>query len=127
MSETPWDQSVCNEKAGFLFSHKCDRFPEASCVTCAKPVCKKHKRIHNNEALCIKCYAKRPDTHVDNDNYYYQDPYFYSGYHYDSYDNNWDDEPYASISQDDPNEFTDGDAESLVEGSEEFESDMDES
>lgn len=134
MTVKEWDQRVCNERAGFLFEHKCDRMPASTCQSCDKPICDKHIRKSEQGDCCISCYGKlssssrRDHTETTYDRYPY-DPYYYGGYHYDSYGSG-NTGSYSELAGDDPNEFTEGDAESLVDDSSadgDFEMDMDES
>ncbi|MDP6446874.1 MAG: hypothetical protein QGG36_09935 [Pirellulaceae bacterium] len=135
-----WMPGVCNETAGFLFKHDCDRPPLTDCHECGKPVCDLHQREVDGRVLCIKCAGgavrgsssstrfRRSGGRYHDDHLWYHDPYFYGGYHYDGYYDDWDDAPYAEIAADDPNDFTDADGAPLMEeGDEDFENDMDES
>ena len=132
-----WNQGICNEKSGFLFSHECFLASAANCSRCQKPVCQDHSHEivdHPGDFLCTSCTKKDLQRHPgksrgasrssrpDHDDY--DEPYFYGGYYYGSvyYDNH-----YGSRSAD-PNDFTEADAESLTsEMDEGFESDMSES
>ncbi len=132
-----WEQGICNEKSGFLFSHACPRGAETSCEGCKKPVCTDHSKDHDGRVLCTACIKKadsgdRTDATTRRRTHYYDDPYFYSGYHYVGYGHYgtgyWGSSTYHTLSHDDANDFTEADAESLVdEGGESFESDMSES
>ena len=82
--------STCEEKAGFLFSHRCTSPPGGQCQTCSKSVCTKHTHATPNGYMCTTCAKKhlkasgatrqrgRPDR-WDDDPFLY-DVYFYHGY-----------------------------------------------
>lgn len=132
-----WDSGICNEKSGFLFSHECYLPPAGSCSRCQKPVCQDHSHELVDRAediLCTSCAKKdrkrhrgggkgRSTSRLDrHDDYDYDEPYFYGGYYYGTvyYD--------SHHGRDDPNDFTEADAESLSsEMDEGFETDMGES
>ena len=127
-----WDEKKCNEKSGFLFSHKCELLPMQRCSRCQKPICNQHSHEDTGRGtsiFCTTCIKKfEADNHTDHHRHRHDDPYFYGGYHYgsDYYDG-------ASQSVTDPNDFTDADAESLSaqlasnDFEESFENDMSES
>ena len=127
-----WDEKKCNEKSGFLFSHKCYLMPTQRCSRCQKPICNQHSHDasgRGNEIYCTTC-AKRSeaDSHTGHHQTRSDDPYFYGGYHYGSgyHDGAW-------LHATDPNDFTEADAESLTgqeaasDFEESFENDMSES
>jgi hypothetical protein len=136
-----WDQGRCNEKSGFLFSHACSRPPNVTCDVCQKPICGDHVHQAGADALCTSCVKKRQSrrgnqsgrshrSHYD-DHYYDDDPYFYGGYYYGhsyyghNYHSTGHNHPTA---HNDPNDFTEADAESLAaEHDDDFENDMSES
>ena len=124
-----WDEGLCNEKSGFLFSHACPRASDSVCEHCRKPICFEHQRQHEGRVLCISCVKKQNTS----DGYYEDDPYFYGGYHYHGYSNYsagyWGAVTYHHhMSHHDENDFTEADAHSLVdEDGGDFESDMSES
>lgn len=128
-----WTVGICNEKAGFLFQHGCDRPPQSECSDCAKPVCSQHSFEIDESVVCLRCREKirqkretRSRRSGDRDVYYDDDPYFYGGYYYGyGYMSH---HGYRDANRDDPDDFTEADAASLggdLDG--EFESDMSES
>jgi len=138
-----WDTGICNEKSGFLFSHECFQPPDYQCMNCQKPVCSDHGHEllddERNGVLCTSCVKKdrkqlgkrqarelrhgsgRYDDTYDS----YDEPYFWGGYYYGA--THQSSEAWGRAN--DPNDFTEADAESLqaVDGGEEFETDMSES
>ena len=118
-----WTAGICNEKAGFLFSHACDRAPESSCMLCDRPVCGDHSHPVDEGVVCTTCrrqrYSRRGRRRrqredFDDDPYFYgYGGYGYGGYYRDEYDGN---------------DFTEADGASLLHsGDEDFENDMTES
>ena len=127
-----WMPGVCNETAGFLFSHDCMRPPQVNCERCGKPVCGEHSRQEDGQVFCVGCVRKRSSRHRGmrgghHRDHYYHDPYFYGGYYYYAYDDTMSGHGYHDLMHDDPHDFTDADAESLQAGDEDFENDMGES
>lgn len=118
-----WDEGICNEKAGFLFSHACPKAAEADCQKCGKPVCRDHMRESRGRALCINCTRKEQDDRDD----YYDDHYFYGGYHYDGYydysSGHWGATTYYMMTHHDRDDFTEADAASLASESSEVDAD----
>ena len=123
-----WNEGICNEKAGFLFSHACDRIPEGRCGRCSKPICSKHTRDTSDGAVCTSCGKKKRRSRSAD---YYDDPYYYGHHYYHGYGyyrSGWGSSHYAEAHGYDPQDFTEADAESLGHsGDEGFESDMMES
>ncbi len=137
-----WDLGRCNDKSGFLFSHTCFRPQEYICETCQKPVCEDHIVQLDANFFCTTCVKKKQTKksghqsgHRRNDVYDdYHDPYFYGGYYYGHgyYGHGYYGHHHGyhshSSSHHDPNDFTEADAESLVdEADDDFENDMSES
>ena len=138
-----WEPGICNERSGFLFSHECYLPPTAACSRCQKPVCADHSHElvdREGEVLCTSCVkrerkqqyrgapTKKSRRRDREDDYGYDDyddgAYFYGGYYYGQvyYDT------YHGSSRNDPNDFTEADAESLAgEMDAGFEADMSES
>ena len=89
------NQQRCRERSGFLFAHKCEHRVVATCAECEKPVCTHHRRSLENRQLCIACYKQQARPPEDpggegsrgKSRYYsyYDDPFWYSHYHYSSY------------------------------------------
>jgi hypothetical protein len=85
----------CKERSGFLFAHRCDHPVVASCTQCSKPVCKYHRRQHEQQELCISCHKQQVPPPADPAERqgqrdgaragYYDDPYWFAAYHYSSY------------------------------------------
>lgn len=127
---TQWMDNVCNETAGFLFRHECYRPPRGACAECDKPICDEHQKEVEGQVLCVKCARSnlgvgrargRRSPYYGN---YYYDPYFYGGYHYQGYHDDWR----RRGPLHDPHDFTDADAESLLNaGDQDWEDDMSES
>ena len=134
MPKKEWQPDICNEKAGFLFSHACDRQPAANCGTCDKPICKKHttRRRDGVTLLCTTCTKEagaedtgRGSSYYDDDPYYYGSHYYGDHYYDDRYDRR---SSYSESRRNDPRDFTEADSESLVaEADGDFENDMSES
>jgi len=134
-----WDVGICNEKAGFLFSHACASPPAGSCQSCGKPICANHVREVEGGIACIECSRHHAHPHHHRSSYY--DPYYYGGYHYDGYNDysgdHWGSDTFQQRThqEQDVNDFTEADSESLIESEDveeeiedgEFESDMSES
>lgn len=136
MSES-WDESRCNDRSGFLFSHDCLQMPANHCSVCQRPICEDHTR-YDAEQLpqCVTCAKQRPPETSENDDLnpsgsgYRQsswgasDPYFYAGHHYSG----WGRHRGHATPASDPNDFTAGDAMSLNDDdSGDFESNLSES
>ena len=141
MSEQ-WEQGICNDKSGFLFSHPCPRAPSETCTECEKPICEDHMQLVGDRVLCKSCVknglrrkgrgepGRRYGRSEEYD--YYDDPYFYGGYYYSGYGyygrGYWGYDSYHHATHHDSNDFTEADAESLAyEGDEDFENEMGES
>jgi hypothetical protein len=86
----------CKERSGFLFAHPCEYAAAARCSHCGKPVCGRHVRDHEGQKLCISCHKNTAPPPADpavaratdgraGHYTYYDDPYWYSYYHYRSY------------------------------------------
>jgi len=98
----------CRERTGFLFAHRCDHPVVAQCARCNKPICTHHRRIWQGQELCISCYkqqAQPPQDQAaatyDRGYYaYYDDPFWYSYYHYRHY-SYYDDRDHAVFDQGD--------------------------
>ena len=76
----------CQERSGFLFAHPCDRLAAWTCATCQKQVCDAHVRNHQGQPQCITCMKTAgypPTAPVAGGPY--DDPYWYSHYHYRDY------------------------------------------
>ena len=138
MPEKEWQPDKCNEKAGFLFSHECDRPPSAKCTHCTKPICKKHttRRQDGVTLLCTACTKKAAaEDPGGSHSYSHDDPYYYGSHYYGDryYDDRYDrrssyDDRYSTSRRNDPQDFTEADSESLVaEADGDFENDMSES
>ena len=127
-----WDMATCNEKSGFLFDHDCFRPPVGACVGCRKPVCDDHAHDLEGSVVCTSCAKEQQfrrrthDSHHHDDYHHYDnDPYFYGGYYYGS---QYYYHTYHQEGHHDPHDFTEADAESLMdEGDAGFETDMSES
>jgi hypothetical protein len=77
----------CQERSGFLFAHPCDRLAAWTCATCQKQVCDAHVRNVGGQPRCITCMKTsgvQPPPPVLGAGYY-DDPYWYSHYHYHDY------------------------------------------
>lgn len=138
-----WTEGFCNEKSGFLFSHSCSNTSRDHCSRCQKPICVDHCRYVEQQPCCIQCVknAENPPQQRDDHNYHH-DPYFYGSSYYNGY-GYYHGYGYApgygmlhghshgsrSHSQfNDPNDFTDADAESLSnQDAQDFETDINES
>lgn len=84
----------CRERSGFLFAHKCEHPVESNCSQCSKPICRHHRRLWQQQQVCITCFKQQqqqaPDgtrQRLGDQHYYsyYDDPFWYAGYHYHSY------------------------------------------
>lgn len=141
-----WEKGICNEKAGLLFSHPCDRMQKNHCQRCERPICQDHTHQDpiGGQEVCTTCLKqsrqKQQDanrgrnnlsSYEDHDHFHndhYHDPYFYGTY----YGSHWGTGGYGSFthsrSHHDPHDFTEADGESFrVQSDEGFESDMTES
>ncbi|MBM83489.1 MAG: hypothetical protein CMJ78_23265 [Planctomycetaceae bacterium] len=134
-----WESNVCNDKSGFLFSHKCDRTPSEVCTICDKPICEDHTEMSEGDPMCKSCVkvdlrkrgrremsSRFGPSRVERD-----DPYYYGGYYYNGFGyyrrGHWGYDEYHEAIHD-GNDFTEADAESLgFEGDADFENDMGES
>ncbi len=144
MSET-WDESRCNDRSGFLFSHDCLQMPSGRCAQCERPICEDHSQPSDESGVWCKTCAKQllqsSGSSSSTTNRRYQerqgwsqdDPYFYGGYHYAGWGyygpGYWGHRTYQSTRNHDPHDFTEADSESLRDDDEpaEFEKDMSES
>lgn len=135
MSSQTWDPNCCNDKSGFLFSHACWNPPTGECSHCGKPICDDHTKWANDQPFCASCVkreiqrSQRQGVHHGHD---YHDPYFYGSHHYPGYGyyrpGYWGYSTYHHHTRHDPHDFTEADAESLAqETDEDFETEMDES
>ncbi len=148
-----WVPGMCNEKAGFLFSHACDQPSLHTCAQCGKPICMSHGHHTEEGIFCTLCAKGRisgpdegagggytPDSARRGRSGEYgrgdvhDDPYFYSDYYvgYGMYGHGqWGHSHHSSARgsrHHDANDFTEADAASLArEGDEDFETDMGES
>ena len=135
-----WEAGLCNEKSGFLFSHKCFRFHDHTCEQCEKPICEEHTHQAGGAMFCTSCLKKMPqaqpvgrhhnpsDDHSSSHGYHYNSPYFYGGYYYGHSYYASHGHGSSSMGTPDPADFTEADAESLEsEFDADFESDMSES
>ncbi len=141
-----WKPGKCNENSGFLFKHTCGSPPSADCEVCTRPVCVDHTHHVGGKQLCTTCAkadlrpgkkspaggagygrAGRRDGYYD----YYDNPYFYGGYHYRGYGfyhSGWGHHHYSHYHHHhgSAHDFTEADGQSLrSEGDEAFESDTD--
>jgi hypothetical protein len=108
----PWVAGQpCQETAGFLFKHRCDRPARGACQRCAKGICADHTRHAGQEPLCVTC-ARAASAVADGDPYFYGNSY----YGYGTY-RGWS-------SATDPDDFTEGDAAALTQEPA-FEDDLD--
>jgi hypothetical protein len=104
----------CQETAGFLFTHPCDRPRAHACQSCGKSICIEHTRLIEARRLCVAC-ARSAAAFDD------RDPYFYGHSYYGSHWHDWG----SGRSRHDPDDFTDGDASSLKHpGDATFEDDL---
>ena len=80
----------CEERAGFLFAHECDRAATQQCSHCNKRICREHLRPGT---LCVACERAghgpegAPQLTGNERDRYRNDPYYYGaaaygGYHY---------------------------------------------
>lgn len=128
-------QNQCAEKAGFLFSHACDKAAQWQCGRCQKMICEDHSFRAQNETLCTACTkadekkAKQQSGAMSGR--YRDDPYFYSTYHYHGYGyygrGSWGYDSYYAYGSGyhDGNDFTEADGAALAhEGDEAWEEDM---
>lgn len=46
---------LCQERAGFLFRRRCDRFAQGTCVRCGKAVCREHGHMMADGLACASC------------------------------------------------------------------------
>jgi len=80
----------CEERAGFLFAHDCDRAATQQCSHCNKRICVEHLRPGT---LCVTCEKAGhgaegvPRLTGNQADRYANDPYYYGaasygGYHY---------------------------------------------
>ncbi len=132
-----WIEGVCNETTGFLFRHRCDRYPEKRCEACNNPICPEHERPLDGMILCVTCNqaeSKRRGLKARPRRGYDDDTYFYGGGYYPGYGHYYGSSPShipwhgGASGHFDPNDLNAGDAESLKsEGDEDFETDMSES
>ncbi len=79
-----WEAGLCNEKSGFLFSHKCFRFHDHTCEQCEKPICEEHTHQAGGGMFCTSCLKKQQARPAGRDRsgshgHYYDSPYFYGG------------------------------------------------
>jgi hypothetical protein len=103
----------CEETAGFLFTHPCDRPPAHACQSCRKTICVEHTRLVDARRLCVAC-ARTAAAIDDRDPYFYGHSYYGSPWHH------------GGTSTRDPDDFTDGDSASLQHsGDATFEDDLD--
>lgn len=115
MTQPQWTPGVCNDRAGFLFSHECGEASVFNCGNCGKPVCHAHAHQSASGTVCTSCargeiakiqpprdtsgkppvqpagqpYGQQvgfqPQQTQYHSNYGYYHPYFYSGYYYPGY------------------------------------------
>ena len=122
-----WEAGLCNEKSGFLFSHKCFRFHDHTCGHCEKPICEEHTHQAGGGMFCTSCLKKQQARPVGRP-HHYDSPYFYGGYYYGHSYYASHGHGSSSMGTPDPADFTEADAESLEsEFDADFESDMSES
>ena len=103
---------TCGETSGFLFKHDCGREAAANCHLCGKAVCALHTRTAEGQIFCITCLKRwlegRPEeekqqvlqqqaqqqaaqqpsqqpAYYSSPWYTYDDPYWYTDYHYPHY------------------------------------------
>ncbi len=134
-----WTEGVCNESTGFLFRHRCDRYPQNRCEACNKPICPDHERPLDTLMLCVACNraeTRRRGLKNSPRRGYDDNPYFYGGTYYPGYGHYYGSSrirrtlhshggPGGHV---DPNDLNAGDAESLKnEDDGDFETDMGES
>ncbi len=74
------NQSICQERSGFLFKHQCNELATVLCESCNKCVCNKCIRTYRGKQLCITCIKS-----FDDYGGYYNDPYFYGYNHYNGW------------------------------------------
>ena len=75
----------CQERSGFLFAHPCDRLAAWTCSTCQKQVCDAHVRNVAGRSQCITCMKTAGLQPPPPPGGVYDDPYWYSRYHYRDY------------------------------------------
>lgn len=82
--------AACKERAGFLFSHRCDEPAVERCSQCQASVCQAHTHLLAGSMICSSC-AKKSDRKErrahrgDHDDYhsrYRGSPYFYGSSYY---------------------------------------------
>lgn len=101
----------CEERAGFLFPHDCDREAVARCDECRKAICLDHRHGADSRDLCTTCAGKYPDAASR----FHQSPFFLGRRYYAR--------PFNLDF--DPDDFTDADGPStLTEGTDAFENDL---
>ncbi len=61
MADNPRTKPMfCAEKAGFLFSHRCESEPDSKCDSCRRWVCAAHVHVADaNNRLCTRCARAR--------------------------------------------------------------------
>ena len=85
--------STCEERAGFLFKHACDRLPAHVCGKCNKSVCNEHSKLNDqNQLICVTCTKQqsklvRQQGQPGYYDRYDDDPYFYGDRRYRGYGN----------------------------------------
>lgn len=92
------DLGMCQEQAGFLFSHRCGSMAVRECANCQKSICQKHSLIDEvARIICVACAKKtsqtsssttapgktnRPTRTSDYDSDWDREPYFYRDRYY---------------------------------------------
>lgn len=87
------DSQICMAKTGLLFLRDCGSMMLNNCVTCGRPICRKHSIESEAGIVCPECAAPKKNLHSDpaasqssqrRDYYNRYDyyPYYYGHYHY---------------------------------------------
>lgn len=112
-------KGLCQEKAGFLFSHSCNNIAVGECSLCGKQVCEDHWPTIDSVRLCTACGRKgiRENQGTQPAARFSGNPYFYgyaiySGWGYYG-PGVWGTDVAGTSSVGDSNDFTEADGESV--------------
>ena len=109
----------CEERAGFLFAHACDRAATQQCSHCNKRICVEHLRPGT---LCVTCERAghgpkgAPKLTGSEADRYSDDPYYYSSAMYPHY-HYYDERDRRSFRRASESDIDDSGMESDFEGS----------
>ncbi len=76
---------TCQETAGFLFDHPCDRSGYGACDACGKVTCRRHRHELDAETLCTGCAREAVAEALRHGHRYGRladEPCFYRLHHY---------------------------------------------